>query len=162
MAAKAPGTVMSKETEMKKIKGVGEKDGISVIKIKAGRMLKAYVVRSKVFEIVERYQTPVDMVTTAEVGVSLTIDNKRHLPEVLDELKKFGTVTVDEDMVIICVVGDLDWQNLGFEAKVVDALKNIPVRMISYGGSNYNISILVKAEDKKRALQALSDNLFNN
>ena len=69
------------------------------------------------------------MVTTSEVGVSLTIDNKRHLPEVLDELKKFGTVTVDEDMVIICVVGDLDWQNLGFEAKVVDALKNIPVRL---------------------------------
>ena len=162
MEPSAPGTLISNETEMKKIKAVAAKDGITSIKIKSGRMLMAYGFMRKVFEIFESYQTPVDMVTTSEVGVSLTIDNKRHLPEILDELKKFGTVTVDEDMVIICVVGDLDWQNLGFEASVIDALKNIPVRMISYGGSNYNISLLVKAKDKKMALQALSDNVFNN
>ncbi|MEG1615496.1 MAG: aspartate kinase [Bacteroidales bacterium] len=162
MEPSAPGTLISNETELKKIKAVAAKDGITSIKIKSGRMLMAYGFMRKVFEIFETYQTPVDMVTTSEVGVSLTIDNTRHLPEVLDELKKFGTVSVDEDMVIICVVGDLEWTNLGFESKVMAALKNIPVRMISYGGSNYNISLLVKAEDKKRALQALSDNLFNN
>ena len=162
MEPSAPGTLISNETEMKKIKAVAAKDGITSIKIKSGRMLMAYGFMRKVFEIFESYQTPVDMVTTSEVGVSLTIDNKRHLPEILDELKKFGTVTVDDEMVIICVVGDLDWQNLGFEASVIDALKNIPVRMISYGGSNYNISLLVKAEDKKKALQALRDNFFNS
>ncbi|MEG1586252.1 MAG: aspartate kinase [Bacteroidales bacterium] len=161
MEPSAPGTLISNETELKKIKAVAAKDGITSIKIKSGRMLMAHGFMRKVFEIFETYQTSVDMVTTSEVGVSLTIDNKRHLPEILDDLKKFGTVSVDEDMVIICVVGDLQWQNLGFEAKVVEALKNIPVRMISYGGSNYNISILVTAADKKNALQALSDNLFN-
>lgn len=161
MEPSAPGTLISNETELKKIKAVAAKDGITSIKIKSGRMLMAHGFMRKVFEIFETYQTSVDMVTTSEVGVSLTIDNKRHLPEILDDLKKFGTVSVDEDMVIICVVGDLQWQNLGFEAKVVEALKAIPVRMISYGGSNYNISILVTASDKKAALQALSDNLFN-
>ena len=162
MDPKAPGTLISNETELNKIKAVAAKDGITSIKIKSGRMLMAYGFMRKVFEIFESYQTPVDMVTTSEVGVSLTIDNQRHLPEILDELKKFGTVTVDDDMVIICVVGDLDWTNLGFEAKVVKALESVPVRMISYGGSNYNISILVKAEDKKKALQSLSENLFND
>jgi aspartate kinase len=147
---------------MNKIKAVAAKDGITAIKIKSGRMLMAYGFMRKVFEIFETYQTPVDMVTTSEVGVSLTIDNKRHLPEILDSLKKFGTVTVDEEMVIICVVGDLQWANLGFEARVIEALKQIPVRMISYGGSNYNISLLVKASDKKVALQALSNHLFNH
>ena len=162
MEPTAPGTLISNATEMKKIKAVAAKDGITAIKIKSGRMLMAYGFMRKVFEIFETYQTPVDMVTTSEVGVSLTIDNKRHLPEILDSLKKFGTVTVDEDMVIICVVGDLQWENLGFEARVIEALKQIPVRMISYGGSNYNISLLVKASDKKAALQALSNHLFNH
>ncbi|HEY5499919.1 MAG TPA: aspartate kinase, partial [Bacteroidales bacterium] len=116
----------------------------------------------KVFEIFESYQTPIDMVCTSEVGVSLSIDKNKHLQEIIDELKKFGTVTVDTDMVIICVVGDLEWDNIGFESSVLQAIKDVPVRMISYGGSNYNISMLVKAADKKRAMQALSDNLFNN
>ena len=123
-------------------------------------MLLAYGFLRKVFEIFESYQTAIDMVTTSEVGVSVTIDNTKHLPEILDDLKKFGTVTVDRDMVIICVVGDMEWSNVGFESKAVEALRNIPVRMISYGGSNYNISFLVKSEDKKAALQALSASLF--
>jgi aspartate kinase len=123
-------------------------------------MLLAYGFLRKVFEIFESYRTPVDMVCTSEVGISMTIDNNKHLKEILDELKKIGTVSVDRDMVIICVVGDLTWDNIGFEAKVVEALKDIPVRMISYGGSNYNISLLVKAEDKKRSLIALSEQLF--
>jgi len=114
-----------------------------------------------VFEIFESYQTPIDMVTTSEVGVSVTIDNTKHLNEIMDNLKKLGTVSVDSDQVIICVVGDLQPDNVGFQSRVVNALNNIPVRMISYGGSNYNVSFLVKAEDKKAALKALSASLFN-
>ncbi len=157
----ASGTLISNSMEKGKIKAVAAKDGISAIKIKSGRMLLAHGFLRKVFEIFENYQTPIDMVTTSEVGVSVTIDKDKHLPEIIDDLKKYGTVTVDNDMTIICVVGDLEQQNLGFEAKVVNALKDIPVRMISYGGSNYNISFLIHSRDKKRALQALSDNLFN-
>jgi aspartate kinase len=100
------------------------------------------------------------MIATSEVGVSVSIDNDTHLNEIVDELKKYGTVTVDSDMCIICVVGDLDWSNLGFETLALEAMKSIPVRMISYGGSNYNISFLIKKMDKKRALQALSNELF--
>lgn len=161
MEPQAPGTLIYNESESRKIKAVAAKDGIIAIKIKSGRMLLAYGFLRKVFEIFESYQTAIDMVTTSEVGVSVTIDNKKHLQEILDDLKKFGTVTVEEDMVIICVVGDLVWDNVGFESSAVEALKDIPVRMISYGGSNYNISFLVKKEDKKRALQALSASLFD-
>lgn len=157
----APGTLISNTTEKGKIKAVAAKDNIISIKIKSGRMLLAYGFLRKVFEIFESYQTPIDMVTTSEVGVSVTIDNRKHLEEIVNDLKKYGTVTVDDEMVIICVVGDLEWDNLGFEARIVNALKDIPVRMISYGGSNYNVSLLIKAADKKRALQALSDYLFN-
>ena len=124
-------------------------------------MLLATGFLRKVFEIFESYQTPIDMITTSEVGVSMSIDDDSHLSDIVDELKKYGTVTVDTDMCIICVVGDLDWSNLGFETLAMDAMKNIPVRMISYGGSNYNISFLIKAADKKLALQNLSDTIFN-
>lgn len=158
----APGTLISNATEKGKIKAVAAKDSITSIKIKSGRMLLATGFLRKVFETFENYQTPIDMVTTSEVGVSVTIDSRKHLEEIVDDLKKYGTVTVDEDMVIVCVVGDLEWDNVGFEARIVSSLKDIPVRMISYGGSNYNVSLLIKAADKKRALQALSDHLFNN
>ncbi len=162
MQPEAPGTLISNNTEKGKIKAVAAKDNITSIKIKSGRMLLATGFLRKVFEIFENYQTPIDMVTTSEVGVSVTIDNRKHLDEIVDDLKKYGTVTVDEDMVIICVVGDLEWDNVGFEACIVQALKDVPVRMISYGGSNYNVSLLVKSADKKKALQALSDHLFND
>ena len=161
MQPDAEGTTISNQTEYGKIKAVAAKDNIIAIKIKSSRMLLATGFLRKVFEIFESYQTPIDMVCTSEVGVSMSIDNSSHLGEIVDELKKYGTVTVDTGMCIICVVGDLDWSNIGFETMVMDAMKNIPVRMISYGGSNYNISFLIKEEDKKRALQSLSDNLFN-
>ena len=99
------------------------------------------------------------MIATSEVGVSMTIENNSHLTEIVDELKKYGTVTVDTNMCIICVVGDLDWSNLGFETVATEALKDIPVRMISYGGSNYNISFLIREEDKKKAMTDLSHKL---
>ena len=157
----AEGTTISNKTEYGKIKAVAAKDNIIAIKIKSSRMLLATGFLRKVFEIFESYQTPIDMVCTSEVGVSMSIDNSAHLGEIVDELKKYGTVTVDTGMCVVCVVGDLDWSNIGFETQVLEAMKNIPVRMISYGGSNYNISFLIKEEDKKRALQALSNELFN-
>ena len=160
MEPDAEGTTISNATEYGKIKAVAAKDNIIAIKIKSSRMLLATGFLRKVFEIFESYQTPIDMVCTSEVGVSMSIDNSAHLGEIVDELKKYGTVTVDTGMCIICVVGDLDWSNIGFETLVMDAMKNIPVRMISYGGSNYNISFLVREEDKKRALQSLSNTLF--
>lgn len=156
----ADGTIIDNVLRKGKIKAVAAKDNITAIKIKSSRMLLATGFLRKVFEIFETYQTPIDMVATSEVGVSMSIDNVKHLNDIVDELKKYGTVTVDSDMCIVCVVGDLDWSNLGFETLVLDAMKDIPVRMISYGGSNYNISFLIKESDKKRALQNLSDRLF--
>lgn len=161
MEPEAEGTIINNELVNDKIKAVAAKDNIIAIKIKSSRMLGASGFLRKVFEIFESYQTPIDMIATSEVGVSMTIENNSHLTEIVDELKKYGTVTVDTNMCIICVVGDLDWSNLGFETVATEALKDIPVRMISYGGSNYNISFLIREEDKKKALQSLSNRLFN-
>ena len=162
MDPSSPGTIINNELVQGKIKAVAAKDNITAIKIKSSRMLLAIGFLRMVFEIFESYQTSIVMITTSEVGVSMSIDNDSHLNDIVAELKKYGTVTVDKDMCIICVVGDLDWSNVGFETLATDAMKNIPVRMISYGGSNYNISFLVRECDKKRALQALSDTLFND
>lgn len=162
MEPTAPGTLIFNALPNRAIKAVAAKDGITAIKIKSSRMLLAYGFLRKIFEIFEVYHTSIDMIVTSEVGVSVTIDNEHKLNDILEELRKLGTVTVDRDMVIICVVGDLEWQNRGFEAEVVNALKDVPVRMISYGGSNYNISLLIKASDKVRALKLLSNHLFAN
>ena len=162
MDPEADGTIIDNVLVRGKIKAVAAKDNITAIKIKSSRMLGASGFLRKVFEIFESYQTSIDMIATSEVGVSMTIDDDSHLDDIVDELKKYGTVTVDVDMCIICVVGDLDWSNIGFETLAADALKDIPVRMISYGGSNYNISFLIREADKKRTLQSLSDTLFNN
>ena len=162
MDPKADGTIIDNVIVRGKIKAVAAKDNITAIKIKSSRMLLATGFLRKVFEIFESYQTPIDMIATSEVGVSMSIDNDAHLNDIVNELKKYGTVTVDSDMCIICVVGDLDWSNVGFETLATDAMKNIPVRMISYGGSNYNISFLIKEKDKKQALQNLSNVLFKD
>ena len=160
MDPKADGTIIDNVIVRGKIKAVAAKDNITAIKIKSSRMLLATGFLRKVFEIFESYQTPIDMIATSEVGVSMSIDNDAHINDIVNELKKYGTVTVDSDMCIICVVGDLDWSNVGFETLATDAMKNIPVRMISYGGSNYNISFLIREKDKKQALQNLSNVLF--
>ena len=160
MDPKADGTIIDNVIVRGKIKAVAAKDNITAIKIKSSRMLLATGFLRKVFEIFESYQTPIDMIATSEVGVSMSIDNDAHLNDIVNELKKYGTVTVDSDMCIICVVGDLDWSNVGFETIATDAMKNIPVRMISYGGSNYNTSFLIRERDKKQALQNLSNVLF--
>ncbi len=162
MAPEASGTIINNEFQKGKIKAVAARDNNICIQITSSRMLLAYGFLRKVFEIFETYKTSVDMICTSEVGVSVTIDNSTHLTDILDNLRKYGTVSIDKNMTIVCVVGDLDSDNVGFETIACEALKDIPVRMISYGGSNHNISFLVKAEDKKRTLQALSKTLFNS
>lgn len=161
MEPSAPGTLIDNRSEPGRIAAVAAKDKITAIKIKSSRMLLAHGFLKKVFEVFESYRTSIDMICTSEVGVSMSIDNTKHLEEIVAELKKYGTVTVDSGMCIVCVVGDMVWENLGFESRAMDALADIPVRMISYGGSNYNISFLIKETDKKAALQRLSDVLFN-
>ena len=158
----APGTIINNELQTGKIKAVAAKDNITAIKIVSSRMLLATGFLKKVFEVFETHKTSIDMVTTSEVGVSLSIDSTTHLAQIVNELKTFSAVEVDSDMCIICVVGDLRWGNVGYESLVTDAMANIPVRMISYGGSDHNISFLVKATDKKAALIALSETLFKD
>lgn len=157
----APGTIINNEMQAGTIKAVAAKDNITCIQIESSRMLLAYGFLRKVFEIFETYKTSIDMVCTSEVGVSVTIDNTSHLSDIENELRKYGVVSIERDMCIVCVVGDLSYTNTGYEAKACRAFADIPVRMISYGGSQHNISYLIKAEDKKRTLQALSDVLFN-
>ena len=163
MDPSAEGTLIDNNlTRPGEIKAIAAKEGITAVKIKSGRMLLAYGFLRKVFEVFETYKTSIDMICTSEVGVSVSIDDDRKLDHIVDELQKYGTVTIDRDMCIICVVGDLNWENVGFEARAMEAMKDIPVRMVSYGGSNYNISFLVREEDKERALRSLSETIFNS
>ena len=160
MEPDAPGTTIDNREDPGELKAVAAKENITAITIHSSRMLLAYGFLRKVFEIFESYHTSIDMICTSEVGVTMSIDNTAHLDEIVSDLKSYGTVSVDRNMCIICVVGDMSWENVGFEARAVDAMREIPVRMISFGGSDYNISFLVRNEDKKRALQALSAKLF--
>lgn len=155
------GTLITNETDGTGIKAVAAKDGITAIKIRSGRMLMAYGFLKRVFEVFERYKTPIDMISTSEVAVSLTIDNTRYLREIREELLGFGEVEVDENMSIVCIVGDIIREENGFASRVFNALDGIPIRMISYGGSRYNISVLVPTSHKKSTLQTLSDKLLS-
>ncbi|MFI5453293.1 aspartate kinase [Pedobacter sp. UC225_61] len=160
MEPKALGTVISTESEKGKIKSIAAKDGITAIKIQSSRMLLAYGFLRRIFEIFERYKTPIDMITTSEVAVSLTIDFTDNLDEIIKELNSFGSVEIDKDQTIVCVVGDFGAEKHGYAAKVLDSIKHIPVRMISYGGSAYNISLLVSTQNKVEALRSLHDRIF--
>ncbi len=160
MEPEAFGTLISTESEKGKVKSIAAKDGITAIKIKSSRMLLAYGFLRRVFEVFERYKTPIDMITTSEVAVSVTIDDTRYLGEITKELSDFGIVEVDVNQSIICVVGDLGSKSHGFASRVFESLKHIPLRMISYGGSNYNISFLVKTDDKVETLRSLHNRLF--
>jgi aspartate kinase len=160
MEPDAPGTLITNESERGKIKSIAAKDGITAIKIQSSRMLLAYGFLRRVFEVFERYKTPIDMITTSEVAVSVTIDETQYLNEILKELNSFGTVEVDHNQTIVCVVGDFGAEKHGFAARVLEAIKHIPLRMISYGGSSYNISLLIKDEDKVEVLRSLHNRLF--
>lgn len=153
------GTLITQESPAKNVKAVAAKGGITAIKIKSTNMLLAYGFLRKVFEVFEAWRTPIDMIATSEVAVSLTIDCTEHLDEILRDLEKYGTTEVDRNMAIICIVGDFSAGKSGLGAQVLEALSEVPLRMISYGGSEHNISVLVKEEDKKKAMVDLSQKL---
>lgn len=160
MEPDALGTTISKETGPGDIKAVAAKDNITAIKIKSSRMLLAYGFLRKVFEIFEKYRTPIDMITTSEIAVSLTIDDDTRLKDILKELREFGTVEVDTDLSIVCIAGSFGPDKQGVIQKVTQALTNIPLRMVSHGGSRFNISVLVNTSNKIDALQALNTGCF--
>ena len=160
MQPHAKGTVISANSIGDNIKAVAPKDGITAINIQSGRMLLAYGFLRAVFEVFERYKTPIDMITTSEVAVSVTIDNTKYLDVILKELQEFGKVEADNDLTIVCIVGNFTGEKQGYALKIFQCLKNIPIRMISYGGSEHNVSVLVESKYKKGALIALNKGLF--
>ncbi|GAC1312283.1 MAG: aspartate kinase [Mucilaginibacter sp.] len=160
MDPKAMGTLITNTSEKDKIKSIAAKDGITAIKIQSSRMLLAHGFLRRVFEVFERYRTSIDMITTSEVAVSLTIDDTTYLKEITAELLGFGTVDIDKEQTIVCVVGDFGAEKHGYAARVLEAVKHIPIRMISYGGSDHNMSILIKTEDKTEILRSLHHRLF--
>jgi aspartate kinase len=161
MQPEAPGTLISSENQAEGFRAVAAKDGITAINIKSGRMLMAYGFLRAVFEVFERFRKPIDMITTSEVAVSVTVDNTDELEIIIEELKTFGTVNVDDNLSIVSIVGLFPAAQPGYAGAIFDALRNIPVRMISYGGSENNISILVDTHLKKETLLALNKGLFN-
>ena len=160
MQPDALGTVISNINTSEGIKAVAAKDNICAINIKSDRMLLAHGFLRAVFEIFERYKTSIDMITTSEIAVSLTIDNTLHLKEIKKELEEFANVEVEDEQTIICIVGNLPREKAGYGFKILESLKDIPLRMVSYGGSSNNVSVLVNSKHKKEALVALNKGLF--
>ena len=160
MDEKAPGTIISNKGTEGTFKAIAAKDNITAIKIKSSRMLMAYGFLRRVFEVFEQYKTPIDMISTSEVAVSLTIDNQTHLDEIVKELAVFGTIEVDANQSIICVVGHRIGMKKGILTEVFDCLAEIPIRMVSCGGSHNNISILVDVKYKNDVLAALNKGIF--
>lgn len=161
MEPQAFGTLIATTTTDREIKAIAAKDGLTAIYIHSTRMLNAYGFLRRVFEIFEKYKTPVDMITTSEVSVSVTIDNDTHLAEITSELSEIADLEEhDRDLSIICIVGDFKADKEGIALKVFEAMKHIPIRMISYGASEHNLSILVWTKDKAEALNVLNERLF--
>lgn len=160
MDPEAKGTVITQEAAGSGVKAVAAKDNIIAIKIKSGRMLLAYGFLRKVFEVFEKYKTPIDMITTSEVAVSLTIDTHEHLDDIMKELEALGTVELDEQQTIISVVGHNISETEEMVKKLFTSLQNIPIRMVSYGGSRHNISLLIPANYKTQLLQQLNRGMF--
>ncbi|WP_209329845.1 aspartate kinase [Lunatimonas salinarum] len=154
-------TITANVQERGGVKALAAKDGITAIKIKSSRMLLAYGFLRKVFDVFEKYRTSIDMITTSEVAISLTIDDISHLEEIKLELDKFGTVEIDHNMAIICIVGNLIMEQQGVLQDIMGSLSEIPLRMVSYGGSKHNVSVLVDAAYKNQALQSLNEGLFD-
>lgn len=160
MDPQAKGTLITNDSEKDKIKSIAAKDGITAIKVQSSRMLLAHGFLRKLFEVFERYKTSIDMITTSEVAVSLTIDDTTYLDDIIKELNAFGSVEIDTDHTIICVVGDFGADKHGYAARVLEAVKHIPIRMISYGGSDHNMSLLIRSDDKTEILRSLHNRLF--
>lgn len=160
MQPEAAGTVIMQEAGSKGVKAVAAKDGITAINIKSSRMLLAYGFLRKVFEVFEKYRTSIDMITTSEVAVSITIDNATYLTEITKELEAYGTVEIDSNQTIVSIVGNEITETKDVLQKLFASLGEIPVRMVSYGGSKHNVSILIPGEFKTKTLQALNTGLF--
>jgi aspartate kinase len=160
MDEKAPGTIITSKGTEGSFKAIAAKDDITAVKIKSSRMLMAYGFLRRVFEVFENHKTPIDMITTSEIAVSLTIDNNTHLASIENELKKFGTIEVDKGQTIICIVGNRIMDQKGVLSKVFDSLNDIPIRMVSCGGSANNVSVLIDKQYKEKALNALNEGLF--
>lgn len=160
MDPSAHGTLIKANVETKGVKAIAAKDGITAIKIKSSRMLLAYGFLRRVFEIFENYKTPIDMITTSEVAVSVTIDDVSHLNQIIKELEVLGSVEVDQNQSIICIVGNMVSETRGAVKSVMDSLVDFPIRMVSYGGSRHNVSLLIDSKFKKDALQHLNDGVF--
>lgn len=156
----APGTIIKNCEVPSGVRAIAAKDGITAVKIKSFRMLMAYGFLKGVFEVFEKYKTSIDMITTSEVAVSLTIDDTTHLDKITEELEEIGKVKVDSDLSIVCLAGDFSKERTGASSPIFNSLTNIPIRMISYGGSNYNVSLLINTENKKEALVALNNGVF--
>lgn len=156
----AKGTLITSEKNPDTVKAIAVKDGITAIKVKSSRMILAYGFLRRIFEVFEKYKTPIDMITTSEIAVSVTIDDPKNLTEIVEEISPYGSVEVDKNQSIICVVGDFVAQRKGVGKDIFKALEDIPIRMISYGGSKNNISMLIDTNYKKEALIALNKNLF--
>ncbi len=154
------GTLISSSSELEDYKAIAAKDGVTAIRIRSDRMILAYGFMRKIFEAFEAYRTPIDMITTSEVSVSLTIDDNTHLEEIVNTLSSIGHVEVDREQTIICVVGDFRPDRVGSAPEMFEAINEIPVKMISYGGSENSASILINTSDKITALRALSAKLF--
>jgi aspartate kinase len=154
------GTLITSTSALLDYKAVAAKDGISVFRIKSDRMLMAYGFLRKVFEIFEAYKTPIDMVTTSEVGVSLTIDNSQYIKEIANDLRELGSVEVEENQTIVCIVGDFRTERTGSAPEIFQALNTIPLKMISYGGSQHSLSLLIDTKNKTKALRLLSKHIF--
>lgn len=162
MEPQAEGTLISNSDDnAMDFHAIAAKDGITVVRITSARMLMAYGFLRKVFEVFEKYRTPVDMITTSEVEVSLTIDSTCHLDEIIRELSPFCKVEVDRDNTIVCIVGCIDAEHAGLAARIFDGIREVPIKMISYGANHRSMAILVSTEHKKRTLQALNDHLFD-
>jgi len=156
----APGTLIKAEVAEIGVKAIAAKDGITAIKIKSSRMLLAYGFLRRIFEVFESFKTPIDMITTSEVAVSVTIDDLSHLEQIVEELRRFGTVEVDSNQAIVCVVGNQVAETKGAIQSVMDSLVDIPIRMVSFGGSKHNVSILIDAQYKVQALKNLNEGVF--
>jgi aspartate kinase len=155
------GTLITSSSTLQDYKAVAAKDGISVLRIRSDRMLMAYGFLRKVFEIFEAYRTPIDMITTSEVAVSITIDNSEFIKQIAKDLKELGSVEVEENQTIVCVVGDFRTERTGSAPEIFEALNTIPLKMISYGGSPNSLSLLIDTSNKIEALRLLSKHLFN-
>ena len=160
MEPQAKGTLISNRMDEGALKAIAAKDGVTVLRIRSTRLLLSYGFLRKVFEVFEANRTPIDMVTTSEVSVSVSITDTDRLEDILANLRRFSTVTLDYPMTILCIAGDLNWKNVGFESRVIEAVKDLPVRMISFGGSDHNVSVVVRAEDKELAMNQLHKHLF--